>query len=181
MIDSPAIILAFPPGGYGFLLGKWLINNRLAQPLNLASYINNNFNFDPDKTNHDYVPYYFNELITLHGPSLIQDQLNLGILDSSTIKDFGPTELPKLIHSHVGSELGLNKLAEIFTNARIIKVIVTREEAIACNIRKSKNIENAGKNIMHYAFYEFIDLPGPDINVKLSQILNLHSPVVMMY
>ena len=26
---------------------------------------------------------------------------------------------------------------------------------------------------MHYAFYEFIDLPGPDINVKLSQILNL--------
>jgi hypothetical protein len=178
-IDSKAIIICFAPGAFGFLLGKWLINNQLATPMSPQGQMLD-YNFDPDGTNHDYLPYYINELTTTarsnpraQGMPSIEDDLHMGIIESDSIKNFPPTDLPKLIHSHSGSQLAVEALKKQFTNARIIKIVITKQQAIDSIIRKSNSYDDLEKRILNPSFDEFIDKPGPDIDVTLDQVLTL--------
>jgi len=166
-LNDPVVLIAFAPGSYGFLLGKWIINNKIAQPKDVDLPLVYNFN----DNNHNYGPYY-SELF-LNSNNEFQEQLQLGMVEVEKLPKYESTALPKLILTHIGNNSTLEILSKLFVNIRIIKILLNKTEAAESFTRKFNNTD-AGRWISHYTYSEFIDSPGPDINVTVEQIINLN-------
>ncbi len=177
------LIIAFAPGSRGFLLSKWLYNNRVVRTVSPPS--NQEYIFDGD--NHQVAPFYNDVLFTpTDQTKIIYDKINDEIIkdeyDYVLLKKLIKTSKQKppiindlnqynLILSHHSSYTGLATLGTIL-NAKIIRItLADTEQAKQCYQRKFNKI--AKEQWLSTSYYPFIDNFDFAINIKLGTIEKL--------
>jgi hypothetical protein len=142
------IIVAFAPGAYGYKLGKWLANNRLANINNFENFVYYN---STDKNNHNYVGCFSDVLLSFgqtedyikkeligHFPNL---HLITDILSSSISMPFKLVNAQQLILTHYSQYRVLYELSNLFTESKIIRITFDSQDQAIDAIKRKRSLD----------------------------------------
>jgi hypothetical protein len=142
------LFVSFAPGANGYLLGKWLINNKIC-----GIPFNNNDNFTLNQTesnNHDYVGYLYDIFTGPTWSDRLELELSKNQFDQETIFTILSTthtnvfsDQPyNLVLLHYSSYNVLRNLQKMFNNAKIIRIMFESEEQANDALKRKLQVDN---------------------------------------
>ena len=142
------IIIAFAPGAYGYKLGKWLANNKLANINNFENFVYTN---SVDKNNHSYIG-CFSDVLLSSGQTedYIKKELfghfpNVALITKTLSSSPSmPSKLlndQQLILTHYSQYRVLYELSNLFTNSKIIRITFDSQDQAIDAIKRKRSLD----------------------------------------
>jgi hypothetical protein len=195
MTASKNLIVAFAPGSRGFLLSKWLYNNKLINVVGVENSFELPYVINGD--NHSFTPFYSDVLFHWNDTNSkeiyfkIEEELKKTkcnhavlsqLLTTSKLVPDNHNNRYNLILSHCG--LGNELLAlKTVLQAQVIRIMLTDSEIQDCfrrkfitQIKNNKTLwppKNIVLDLLATTYYPFKENFDFAINIKLSQVENL--------